>query len=404
MDQASGRRLADKGSESRSTLSVNGRVLLSRKRWYLKGEGSRSPLTMLLDAALATESVGVRDLCCRLNGNGRNFERVAENLAKAAGVSMSGEKLRQVVEAEGKRALAKAKSGALGPDWKADQCKVRTAEGRKVSRVYLGVDGFMVPLVTEQEKRKRRKKVKRKRRLRRKRGAGAKPLAAARAGADGPWKEFKLVVFYSEDMSRRLVSVTKGDCDASGRLMRRDAGRIGFGAADERVGNVDGGPWIIGQIHRRNLPMTATGLDFFHLGENVHKTRRVILGEESPEGVQWAGELLHTVKHEGYEPMWEKLMEQRKGSRGIKRKELDRLIHYVAQRKEMIRYPEFLSRGWQIGSGPTESQCRVLPARTKAGGAMRWDAANAEAVMALEAMWRSRQWDAYWSMALTTAN
>ena len=404
MDQASGRRLADKGSESRSTLSVNGRVLLSRKRWYLKGEGSRSPLTMLLDAALATESVGVRDLCCRLNGNGRNFERVAENLAKAAGVSMSGEKLRQVVEAEGRRVLAKAKSGALGPDWKADQCKVRTAEGRKVSRVYLGVDGFMVPLVTEQEKRKRRKKVKRKRRLRRKRGAGAKPLAAARAGADGPWKEFKLVVFYSEDMSRRLVSVTKGDCDASGRLMRRDAGRIGFGAADERVGNVDGGPWIIGQIHRRNLPMTATGLDFFHLGENVHKTRRVILGEESPEGVQWAGELLHTVKHEGYEPMWEKLMEQRKGSRGIKRKELDRLIHYVAQRKEMIRYPEFQSRGWQIGSGPTESQCRVLPARTKAGGAMRWDAANAEAVMALEAMWRSRQWDAYWSMALTTAN
>jgi len=401
VDPASGRRLADKGSESRSTLSVNGRVSLSRKRWYLKGEGSRSPLTLLLDAALATESVGVRDLCCRLNGNGKNFERVAENLAKAAGVSMSGEKLRQVVEAEGRRALAKAKSGALGPHWKARQCKVRTAAGREVSRVYLGADGFMVPLVTEQEKRKRREQEKRKRR---KRGKPAKPLAAAKAGADGPWKEFKLVVFYSEDMSRRLVSVTKGDCEAAGRLMRRDAGRIGFGEADERVGNIDGGAWIIGQIHRRNLPMTATGLDFFHLAENVHKSRRVIMGEESPEGVRWAGQLLHTVKHEGYGPMWEKLMERRKGSRGIKRRELDRLIHYVAQRKEMIRYPEFLARGWQIGSGPTESQCRVLGARTKAGGAMRWNAANAEAVMALEAMWRSRQWDAYWRMALATAN
>jgi hypothetical protein len=70
----------------------------------------------------------------------------------------------------------------------------------------------------------------------------------------------------------------------------------------------------------------------------------------------------------------------------------------------MIRYPQFLARGWQIGSGPTESQCRVLPARTKAGGAMRWDAANAEAVMALEAMRQSHQWDAYWRMALATAN
>jgi len=69
----------------------------------------------------------------------------------------------------------------------------------------------------------------------------------------------------------------------------------------------------------------------------------------------------------------------------------------------MIRYPEFLARGWQIGSGPTESQCRVLPDRVKGAG-MRWDADNAEAVMALEAMRQSNQWDAYWRMALYQQN
>jgi hypothetical protein len=259
----------------------------------------------------------------------------------------------------------------------------------------------MAPLVTEQEKAKRREKVKQKRQ---KRGKKAKPLPAARKGADGPWKEFKTVVFYSEDMKRRLVSVTKGDCEAAGQLMRRDAGRIGFAGADERVGNVDGGPWIIGQIRRRQMPMTATGLDFFHLAENVHRSRRVMFGEEDEEGKRRAGQWLHIAKHEGYGALWEKLMEERKTTRGIKRRELDRLIHYVAERKAMIRYPEFLARGWQIGSGPTESQCRVLPARTKAGGAMRWDADNAEAVMALEAMWQSNQWEAYWRMALASAN
>jgi hypothetical protein len=42
----------------------------------------------------------------------------------------------------------------------------------------------------------------------------------------------------------------------------------------------------------------------------------------------------------------------------VKRKAADRLLHFVSERREMIRYPEFRERGWQIGSGPTESQCQ----------------------------------------------
>jgi hypothetical protein len=49
----------------------------------------------------------------------------------------------------------------------------------------------------------------------------------------------------------------------AGKLMQRDARRLGFAAADERVGNIDGGPWIIGQIEVQRIPTTATGLDFF---------------------------------------------------------------------------------------------------------------------------------------------
>jgi hypothetical protein len=48
----------------------------------------------------------------------------------------------------------------------------------------------------------------------------------------------------------------------------------------------------MGQILARRLPMTATGLDFYHLGENVHKARRVIFGEDNPGGKEWAAGLL----------------------------------------------------------------------------------------------------------------
>ena len=62
----------------------------------------------------------------------------------------------------------------------------------------------------------------------------------------------------------------------------------------------------------------------------------------------------------------------------------------------MIRYPEFIKNGWRIGSGPTESQCRVVPNRVKGPG-KRWDGDNAEAIMAIETMHQSNQWRAYWT-------
>jgi hypothetical protein len=407
VDKASGQRLLSKGSESRSTLTTNGRVELSRKRWYHKDKGSCSPLDVLVDAAEATISVGVRDLCCRLNGNARNFEKAADNLARAGQILLSGETLRQVVESEGKRVLALARSGALLPDWRAGDCVTKTPEGKEVTRVYLGSDAFTIPLITDGEKQGRRKKVKEKRQKRGKSegkaSAKARPLPPARKGSDQKYKEVKMVIFYDQMMEHRLVSVTRGDCDAAGLLMRRDAGRLDFAFADERVGNIDGGPWIINQIHKRHLPMSATGLDFYHLGENVHKGRRLTFGEENEAGREWAGQMLHAAKHEGYEPLREGLMQWRKGQRGCRRQEADRLIHYVSDRREMIRYPEFIEKGWQIGSGPTESQCRLLPDRVKGSG-MRWDADNAEAVMALEAMEQSNQSSTYWKMALTQRN
>src|SRR5262249_28916139 len=78
------------------------------------------------------------------------------------------------------------------------------------TRVYLGADGVMVPLVTDAEKQKRRQKHKAKRQ---RRGKKSKPLPRAREGADLPYKEFKIVTLYDDRGEHRLVSVTGGDCE-----------------------------------------------------------------------------------------------------------------------------------------------------------------------------------------------
>jgi hypothetical protein len=420
----SGKNLRNKGRQEYSVGTINGRVALLRIRWHGEEVGSSTPLDCYLDKAEQTMSVGVREIACRLNGDGKNFDKAAENLARAAQIYTSGETLRVLVENEGRQVLKAQQSGALPLLWSAADCKVESDTwdtpsvmdpsnvpetsgtpgvsdpSPPTTRIYMGSDGVMVPLVTDEEKKKRRQKIKEKRR---RRGKKAKPLPPAHKGSDQPYKEFKIVAFYDETQEHRLVVGTKGDCTEAGRLMRQQAARIRLDQADEKVGNIDGSPWIRNQIERQNLPLDALGLDFYHLADNVKKARRLVYGEEDETGKLWIEEVLHVFKHDGYEAGWRKLLTWRTTLRGAaKRRAADALIGYVSERHDMIRYPEFIARDWQIGSGPTEATCKTLTARLKGSG-MRWDASNAESLMALEALSQSGLWKNYWQTLLPAA-
>ncbi len=399
--------LQNKGPDEHSVLTVNGRICLSRRRYAAAAVGSCYPLDSWLDRAEDSLSLGVRELACRLNLASRNFDKAAENLGRAAQVYLSGEFLRQVVESEGKAVQAAAQAGKLPPDWTASDCPALDKKGEPTdrSRIYLGSDGVMVPHLTDAEKRTRRERTKAKRR---RCGQKRRPLPKARPGADGPFKEFKVVTLYDDAAAHRLVSVTRGDCTQAGRLMRRDAGRVGLDKADDKVGVVDGSEWIKNQIQRQSLPLDDVGLDFYHLSENLHKARRAVYGEEDPKDEQaagntWVGQMLHTAKHDGYEKLREQLQGWKGGLRGTSRRQAaEQVLNYVTDRREMIQYPKFQGLGRQIGSGPTESMCKATTQRIKGRG-KRWDGDNAESIMALEALEQSGAWQDYWEAQLCLA-
>ena len=395
-EATSGKKLRNKGRQDYSVLTANGRVCVTRVRWHGPTVGSCTVIDAYLDHAERTISVGVRELACRLNGGGTNFDRTAENLAAVAQVHASGETLRQLIEAEGREVLRAMRTGTLPIMWTAADCEVEPTKVGSPTRLYFGCDGVMVPMATAGEKAKRRTQVKAKRR---RHGRRCRPLRRAKPGADQRYKEFKIVTYYDESKRHRLVLGTKGNHEDAGRLMRRLAGQIDLGAAAEKVGNVDGAPWIRLQVAGQGLPLDALGLDFNHLAENVHKARRVVYGETDEGGTLWAGVVLHAFKHDGYDAAWEKLVAWGGSWRGPKRVAADGLLSYVSERREMIRYPEFVAKGWQIGSGPTESCCKTLTQRLKGSG-MRWDAENAEAIMALESLRESGLWKTYWQTLL----
>ena len=148
--------------------------------------------------------------------------------------------------------------------------------------------------------------------------------------------------------------------------MQRMACQLELSKAQEKVANVDGAPWIRNQIEFHGL-VDAIGLDFYHLRENLQKSRRIVFGEESSEGKAWLDGLMHTFRHVGYDAAWDQLAGWRTSLRSpAKRKEGNRLTQYVAERQPMICYPEFRRRGWQIAAGGPRASVRRPPTASKA--------------------------------------
>ncbi len=381
-------------------LTVNGQIEIARRWWHGREAGSVAPADAILDDGGATITPGVVEMACRVNLSATSFRRAADALERIGQLKLSGERLRQVAEAAGRRVLRAQEADAITVSWHAEDCLVPGGEMPQKTRVYTGCDGVMVPTITDAEKVKRRDKVKAKRR---RRGKKCKPLPPRRRGSDLPWKEFKVAYFYSENADKQHVAFTHGNHVAAGKLLRREADRLRFQKADQRVGLVDGAVWIREQMQWHFAELDGLGLDFYHLSENVHRARRKAFGEESPEGKHWADDLMHAFKHEGYSTAWETIIQWRAALRGKKKREAaDRLLKFVSTRKEMIRYPQFQERGWQIGSGPTESQCKLCTKRLKGYG-RRWDRPNATAVAALDTLDRNGQWRQVWPNARPVA-
>jgi hypothetical protein len=328
-------------------------------------------------------------MICRLNQHSSSFAATSTNLKRTACIDVSKEQVRQLVEAEGRTVLDQMRHGELTPDWKATDCVAD--EKSDTTRVYIGCDGVKVPLATDAEKQKRRTKVKEKRR---RRGKKCRPLPRAKPGSDQPYKEFRLGVLYDEHQKHRYVLVTRGDHEATGRMLWNMAEEVQLLQADERIANIDGAPWIRNQIEFHGVA-EHIGLDFYHLKDNLHKTRRIVFGEESEAGKSWFAELLDKFYTVGYDNAYDSLVDWRRTLRGTKRAEANRLLNFVSERQEMIRYPEFREQGWQIGSGPTEAQCKTTTQRLKGRG-RRWNGDNAESIMALDCLQSSDGWHRYW--------
>ena len=352
--------------------------------WH-KEHGTICPADYFLGIVGEGYSLAVRELACSF-GLERAFVPSSELFTKSTSLVISKSAFRELVLREGRRVEMAIRQRRYGPNWTWEDCTDRT--------IITGADGVMVPTVTETQKRKRRETEARKRTEEGRRST--RRPGRPRKGADGDYKEFKLVSFYDPDKSHKYAVGTSGNHHALGRIMRREARKIGIDQADLSYSVTDGAEWIAKQ-YAAQLPMLDLNiLDYYHLRDHVIAASHVLYGEGTKQSVSWREEMLELVWNRGSLVMLDKLGNYvRRHRSGVKHDALKSLRAYVAKRVAMTDYPTFREAGYDCGSGPTESFCGCLTRRLKGRG-MRWDRDHAESIMALGSLYYSNLWNDYW--------
>lgn len=356
--------------------------------WY-RDEGRDDRLDHWLGIADRNVSVSARELCCRVGTTGVSFAKAVENLERLGNIRVGREWLREIVESEGRAAVAAREDGTLGPNWQAQDCAVN--EGG-LTRVMVGSDGVMVPVITEAEKQKRRENLAKKR-------AGKKirhRKTRRQPGSDQAYKEFKIGTFYDQTRQRQYAFGTSENHEVLGRMLRREAKKLRLSQADQKISVSDGAKWIRHQLQVQLSLLDAMILDFYHFAEHVGWAARICFGEGTATTASWIEHTLEAARTQGPAAVLVKVQETIRPIRSAaKRAALQSLLGYVTGRCEMLDYPAYRAKGWDIGSGVTEAFCKTLTTRLKGCG-MRWNTRNAEAMMALAALEHSNLWNPYW--------
>jgi hypothetical protein len=131
------------------------------------------------------------------------------------------------------------------------------------------------------------------------------------------------------------------------------------------------------------LPHRVEILDFYHGLERVAEIAKR-LHPEAAAGAAWRAAMKQKLLTFGPRQLLAALRAwapEDEGAREVRRVQLA----YFERQKERMRYPEYLRRGYPIGSGAVEGACKHVVADRFGRSGMRWNLATADPVMRVRA-------------------
>ena len=138
-----------------------------------------------------------------------------------------------------------------------------------------------------------------------------------------------------------------------------------------------------------HFPKRVEVLDWCHAVEHLWAAGKDRWGEGSPQAKEWVEDRKQELWEGRVQAVLAVLREEGEQAEASE-------VHYFEINQERMRYAEFRSQGYPIGSGTVESACkRVIGAQLKQAG-MCWTKAGAQGVLSLRAQLLSGRWDTIW--------
>lgn len=166
--------------------------------------------------------------------------------------------------------------------------------------------------------------------------------------------------------------------------------RNGYGSYKETVLLSDGATWIR-NMKEELFPDAQQILDFYHLCENVNDYAKSIFNMDESRYRPWAEHICTSLKDGKYKDVLKELGTSRRKKKTSA--SIVDLYGYIENNSNNLDYPQYISKGYFIGSGAIESGNKiVLQQRLKQAG-MRWNVSSAQPLLTLKAKCESNLWD-----------
>lgn len=189
-----------------------------------------------------------------------------------------------------------------------------------------------------------------------------------------------------------------------GRLTRVECQRRGIDRAEQVLVIADGGNWI-DPIVEREFAGAVRILDYAHASEHIHDCAKALHGPESAMAAR-LGNLWESWMYHGQTERVIAALEAKLRVLGPAREDdgpdhprrvLAANVGYFRKNLAHMNYPEYRRKGWPIGSGNVEAGIKQFNKRVK-GTEQFWQPAGVEPILALRALWLSRdqRWTRYW--------
>lgn len=145
-------------------------------------------------------------------------------------------------------------------------------------------------------------------------------------------------------------------------------------------------------------------LDLFHVMERLWTAAYCFHPEGSAEAKEFvAGRLKRLLEGDvGYVIGGLKQMGTKQKLSAAKQAQLAKVITYLENNRANMKYDEYLSEGYPIGSGVIEGACRHVVKDRMEGTGMRWRIPGAQAILSLRAVYINDDWDAFQTYRIRT--